>query len=217
MARRCSTLRDSPAVLDPLDKKSAPLFLIAGGLLVVFAANTGARVFADAGISAVHSFVGPAGFALGLLGLLGLHPALADRTPWAANVAGAVAVIPTVGWSVITVFGIGSAAGILPGMSVVFPAVFPILVFLTTILAYILFGVASFRAGVNPRRISTVLLVPVVPFLALIAGAAVLGPVEWAEFAIDTGHALAHLIVGTALLTEGVPTAGADPAAEATP
>lgn len=204
-------------MLDPLDGKSAPLFLIAGGLLVVFAANTGARVFADAGISTVHSLVGPAGITLGLLGLLGLHPAHADRTPTAATVAGVVAAIPTVGWSIIVVFGIGSAAGILPGMSVVFPPAFPILVFLTTMLAYILFGVASFRAGLYPRRVGIVLLLPVVPFLALIVGTAVLGPVEWAEFAIDTGHALAHLIVGTALLTEGVPTTGADPAAEATP
>lgn len=210
-------MTDSTDVLDPLEGKSPTLFLITGGLLVVFAANTGARVFADAGISALHSFVGPAGFFVGLVGLLGLHPALSDRTPKSAHVAGVVAAIPTVGWFVIVVFGIGKSVGVLPGMSVVLPAAFPILVFLTTMLAYILFGVASFRAGVHSRTVSIVLLVPVVPFLTLMVGVAVLGPVEWVEFAIDTGHALAHLIVGTALLTEGVPTEGAEPAAEATP
>lgn len=211
-------MTDSTGVLEPFEGKSATLFLAAGGLLVIFAANTGARVFTDGGYSAVHSTVGPAGFLLGIVGLLGLSPALAGRTPKLARVAGVVAAIPAVGWFVIAVFGIGRAAGILPGMSVVLPVpVVPVLVILTTILTYVLFGVADLRAGVHLRAVSFALLVPAVPFLLLIVGLAVLGPVEGAEFAIDVGHALAHLTVGIALRTAGVPDDRAEPAAEATP
>jgi len=208
---------NSPDVLDPFDGKSATLFLAAGGLLVVFAANTATRVFADAGVSVVHSSVGPAGFFVGLVGLLGLYPTLFEGTPTVARIAGMVAVIPAVGWFAITVFGIGSSLGVLPGMSVVFSPVVPILVFLTTILAYIVFGVTSLRTGLHSRATSLILLVPVIPFLVLIVGTAVLGPVEWAEFVIDSGHALAHLAVGTVLRSEDVSTEGAEPAAEATP
>lgn len=202
-------------VLARLDGKSPGLFLIAGGLLVIFAAETGARVFADAGISAIHSFVGPAGFAFGLGGLLGLHPSLANRTPKAAHIAAMVTAIPAVGWTVISVFGIGSSAGILPGMSVVFPAVFPIVVLLTTILGYVVFGVVSLRTETHSRMTSIVLLLPAIPFLALFVGLAVLGPVAWAEFVIDSGHAVAHLAVGLVLRNTGVPSAREEPATDA--
>lgn len=204
-------------VLEPLDRKSATLFLAAGGLLVVFAANTGARVFADGGVSAVHAILGPGGFFLGVLGLLGRYPALAGRAPSLARAAGVVAAIPAIGWFLIALFGAGNSAGVLPGVSVVFPAAFPILVFLTTVLAYVLFGVASLGVGAHSRAVSLALLVPAVPFLALIVGVAVLGPVEWAEFVIDSGHALAHLGVGLALRSRSGRGHRAEPAADATP
>jgi hypothetical protein len=210
-------MTDRDSVLAPLDGNSALLFLVAGGLLVVFAANTGARTFTAMGSPAVQSIVGPAGFFVGLVGLIGLYSGLAGRTLWAARVAAVVAAIPLVGWFVITVWGLGSSAGILPGLSVVFPGAVVIVVFLTTILAYVGFGMASLRARVHSRTIGLVLLMPAVPFLMLIVAVQVLGPVEWAEFVIDSGHALAHLAVGIALRSAGVPTDRTEPAADATP
>lgn len=199
-----------------LDGRSPTLFLVAGGFLVIFAANTGARVFTDMGYSTVHSIFGPAGFFVGLVGLFGLYPELADRSPWLARIAAIVAAIPLVGWSVITVFGIGNSAGILPGLSVVFPGAFVIVVFLTTMLAYILFAATSFYAGIHSRTVGLVLLAPAIPFLTLIVAVQVLGPVEWTEFAIDSGHALAHVAVGIVLRNGGVPTDHAGPAPDST-
>lgn len=211
-------MSSSADLLEPLEGKSAILFLVAGGLLVVFAANTGARVFTDGGYSAVHSIFGPGGFLLGILGLFGLYPSIAGRTPTLARVTGVVTAIPAIGWFVITVFGIGNAAGVLPGMSVVFPAVFPILVVLTTVLAYVLFGVTSLRAGIHSRAVSIALLAPAVPFLTLIVGLAILaGQVEWVEVALDSGHVLAYLAVGIALRSEGVSTDHTERAADVTP
>lgn len=207
----------STGVLEPLEGRSATIFLLAGGLLVVFAANTGLRAFAGGGYSAIHSVFGPGGFFLGLVGLFGLYPGLVGRTPILARATGAVAALPAIGWFVIVVFGIGSTAGLLPGMSVVFPPAFPILVFLTTILAYVLFGVASLRAGIHSQPVGIVLLLPAVPFLTLIGAVAVMSPVAWLEFAIDSGHALAHLTVWLALRSEGVSTDHGEPTAEATP
>lgn len=206
-----------PGLLDPLDGRSATLFLLAGGLLLVFAANSGIRAFTDGGYPVIHSVFGPGGFFLGLVGLLGIAPALAEQRPKSTRVIGVVAAIPAVGWFVITVFGLGSSAGVLPGMSVVFPPAFPVLVFLTTILAYVTFGVVSLRAGVHSRSVTGLLFVPVVPFISLILTAAVLEPVVWGEFAIDSGHALAHLALGLALRYESVPADRPEPAVDATP
>lgn len=206
----------SARVFEPLDGKSPTLFLIAGGLMVVFAASTGLRVFTDASYPAVHNIFGPAGFFVGIIGLVGLYPALVNRVPVLARIAVIVAAIPAIGWFIITVFGIGSTVGVLPGMSVVFPPVFPIVVFLTTVLAYIVFGVSSLRSGGHSKTLSLVLFGPAVPFLALMVavGSGAVASSGGAEFAIDIGHALAYLAVGVSLQNEAPPTERSEPVAD---
>lgn len=210
-------MTDRTGALEPVDGKSATLFLVAGGLLVIFAASTGARVFADAGVSAVHSIFGPAGFFVGVLGLFGLYPALADRSPWLARGAVAIGTVPLVGWFVIAAAGIGSTAGVLPGASVLLPGPAFIAVFLLTILAYVLFATTSLRADVHSRTVGLLLLAPAAVFLTLIVGTQVFRQVEWFEFVLDSGHALAHLAIGGALRADGVPTERTRPAPDSTP
>lgn len=204
-------------VLEPLGERSATLYVVAGALLAVFATNSAARVFADAGVEVVHSTLGPAGFLVGLVGLVGLAPALTDRTPRLATVAVAVALVPLAGWFAITVAGIGTVLGATPGASVLLPGpAFP-LVFLTTVLAYFLVAAASLRVGVHSRTVGVLLLAPALTFLALIVGVVVVGPASALEVPVDAGHALGHLAIGAALRTDGAPSARADPAADATP
>lgn len=198
-------MTDSSGLLEPIEGQSGTLFLIAGGLLLVFAANTGARVFAGMGLSTVHSFFGPAGFFVGLLGLVGLYPGLAGRGSVLARVTVLVAVVPLVGWFVIAAFGLGSTLGLLPAVSVVLPGVTVIVVFLTTMLSYLLVGATTLNDGAYSRTVGLVLLVPAVPFLTLMLAVQALPPVEWAEFVIDSGHALAHLAVGIILRSGRTP------------
>lgn len=209
------TETDGPFAI--LEGRSATLFVVAGGLLLVFAANTGFRTFTDASVPAIHSVFGPGGFFVGVLGLFGVYPALADRSPKLARAVGVVAAIPLVGWFLITALGLGNAVGVLPGPSVVLPGPTPIVVFLTTMLAYLLFGATTLRTGSHPRTVGFALLLPAVPFLALMVAVQVLSPAQGGEFVIDTGHALAHLAVGLTLRSEGAPTDRAEPAADATP
>lgn len=192
-------MTDSARLLEPIEGKSATLFLVAGGLLLVFAANTAARVFAGAGLPAVHSFVGPAGFFIGLLGLFGLYPGLAGGGSVLPRVTVLIALIPLVGWFVITTFGLGNTLGLLPAVSVILPGATVIVVFLSTMLSYLLVGATSLSVGAYSRTVGLVLLVPAVPFLTLILVVQAIPPVEWGEFVIDSGHALAHLAVGIAL------------------
>lgn len=210
-------MTDDTSFLTPLEAKSPTMFLLAGGLLVVFAANTGARTLADGGVPAIHSIVGPAGFFVGLVGLLGLYPGIADDGAILSRLAGIVAAIPLVGWFVITVWGIGTAVGVLPGMSVVFPGPAVIVVFLTTMLAYILFSVACLRSRTHAQSVGLAVLAPAIPFLTLILVVQALPPVEWGEFVIDSGHALAYLAVGLAVRTKVASSTRSEPTPDATP
>lgn len=192
------------------------LFLVAGGLLAVFAANTAARTFADGGLQAIHSAVGPTGFAVGLLGLVGLYPALADEHRLVARLVGLVAAVPFVGWVVISGFGIGNTLGVAPDASVVLPGPAFILVFLLTMLAYILFSVATLRTAAQARTIGIALLGPAIPFLTLILVVQAFPPVEWGEFVIDSGHALAHFAVGLVLRRRTATADYSEPTPDAT-
>lgn len=196
------------SVLAPLEGKSAVLYLVAGGLLVVFAANTAARVFAEMGTQPIHNFVGPAGFFVGLLGLFGLYPGLARRGSVLARLTAVVAVLPLVGWFVITVFGIGETVGVLPSVTVVLPGAAVIVVFVATMLTYLLAGTTSLRTDAHSLTLGLLLLAPAVPYLLLILAVQVFLPVAWGEFVIDSIHALVHLALGAALWNEGA-TAGA--------
>lgn len=196
-------MTDKAGPLAPLEGKSAVLYLLAGGLLVVFAANTAARVFAEMGVQPIHNFVGPAGFFVGLLGLFGLYPGLARGGSVLARVTALVALIPLVGWFGITVFGIGNTVGVLPDISVVLPGAAVIVVFVATMLTYLLAGATSLRGEGHSLRVGLLLLAPAVPYLMLILAVQVFLPVAWGEFVIDSIHALAHLALGAALWTEG--------------
>lgn len=206
----------SARVFEPLAGKSQTLFLIAGGLMVVFAASTGLRAFTEASYPAVHSIFGPAGFFVGIVGLFGLYPSFVNRVPTPSRIGAIVAAIPGVGWFIITVFGLGSTVGVVPGMSVVFPPVFPIVVFLTTILAYIIFGVMSLRSKGHSKTLSLVLFGPAIPFLALMiaAGSGTIAASVGAEFIIDIGHALAYLALGITLRNEGKLAEPSEPVAD---
>lgn len=210
-------MTDSSGVLEPLEGKSATLFLVAGGLLLVFAANTAARVFAGAGLPAVHSFVGPAGFFVGLLGLFGLYPGLVHRGSVLARLTAVVAAVPLVGWFVIAVFGIGDTVGLLPDASVVLPGAAFILVFMLTMVTYLLAGTVSLRTDVHSLTIGLLLLAPAVPYLMLILAVQVFLPAAWGEFVIDSIHALAHLALGIALWNEGTPAGRTALAPDSTP
>lgn len=197
------------ATFESLEGKTPALFLLAGGLLVVFAVNTGLETFAGTFYPPVQNIVGPTGFFLGVVGLLGLYPALADRTRTVARVVGVVAAVSAVGWFVIVVGGLGELAGILPNSEEILPGVFFVGVFLFTMLAYTGVALTSLRTGAHSRTLGFLLVGPAAMFLLLFLGAA-------PNFVIDTGHVLVHLGIGIVLRAEGIPTDRARPAPDST-
>lgn len=200
-------MTDRHGALGWLEKRAPTLFLVAGGLAVVFGLNTALRTFVGTSYPVVQDVVGPIGFFVGVVGLFGLYPALADRTPTLARIAAAVAVVPAVGYFAIVVMGIGSTAGVLSYPTGPLAAI-PIVVIVTMVLAFGLFGVTSLRAGTRSRVVGALLLVESAMFLLLILNVV--------PFVLtDIGHVIAYLGVGVTLRTEGVPTGSTEPTADA--
>jgi len=197
-------------LLESLERRSATVFLVAGGLLTVFALNTAARTFLGQSYPIVQGLVAPAGFFVGVLGLLGLYPGLAERTPTSARVAGALAGITAVYWIVIVAASLGETAGIFPASEELFPMAFFLGVYVAMLLTYAVNGAVILHAGVHSRIVGLLVLGPALMFGLLMARAA-------PNFVVDAGHALFHLGVGTVLWSEGILSDRTDPAIDATP
>lgn len=201
-------MTESEGAFGLLEGKSSTLFLVGGGLLVIFASNTVLRTFVGTSFPPVQGLIGPAGFCFGVLGLLGLYSALSDRTPLAASVGTVVAVIAAVGWPAVTVHGIATQV-----MGVNLPevlAALPLVVIGATFLAFTTFGIASLRAAVHPRTVGVFLLIPATGFFLLLTNAA-------PHFVIDTGHAVGYLGVGVTLRSTALTTESSEPVADAMP
>ncbi len=194
-----------------LERWSPTSFLLAGALLVGYAALNGIAAGTDAAFETVADVVGPAGLLLGLVGLLGLYPGLADRRPRLARAGAGGAALGAVGFSAITLGGLGALVGVEPPgwlAGFVLPAA------LGMIPGYLAFGVARLRAGARSPAAGRLLLAPAVVFAAMLSQAVLFvrfglfseTAMAWSAVAISGGQAVAHLAIGYRLRAGRVPT-----------
>lgn len=188
----------SDTVWGTLEERSPTLFLVAGGLLVVYAAFNGVEAFTDV---AVPANVFESGYVAGFLGLLGLYPALAtERSLWAScgAVAGAVGFLGVV---LVSLRSFGHLAGLLPeyppGWSVVI-----VLVLVGFVGGFLAFGVAVLRSNVYSNLVGLALLAPgvIVVLMLLHMAAGLERPAS--VFVVSAGQAMAHLAIGSTLRQE---------------
>lgn len=186
---------------ESLERRSPRLFLLAGILLLGYAALNGLVAFTDMAYVAVEDVVAPAGLVLGFLGLLGLYPGLVDQNPTLAKIGAVCVSLGAAGFSVITLQGLAVLAGLeatsVPGILLLVGAV-------GMIPGYLSFGVATVRASVDRRTVGLLLLLPAVVFAAMLsqpfvyAGFGVLSEttMAWSNFGISSAQAVAHLAIG---------------------
>lgn len=202
----------SGGLFDPLEGRTPAMFLVGGGLLVVFAALLG--VEAVTGGSAPEDVFGPAGLAFGFIGLLGLYPALVNRTPWLARAGAVFATLGVVGGVVTSVWHVGLWAA--PGAIPDYASVFGIGIILGMIPGYLSFGVACLRTDVHARIVGLLMLaVPAVITVMLVSVVTALASADTAVL-LASGQALAHLGIGYTLRAEGVRADRVDPTGEPT-
>lgn len=178
-----------------LEGHSAVLFLVAGVLLIGYAALTGVEAFTTA---TVEPNLFEFGYVLGFLGLLGLYPRLVDQQPWLARVGAGAAVSGAVAISAFNVGHLAEIGGLvsngLPGR----PG-FVVMALIGFVFGYLATGTAVLRSAVYPRLYGLVLLAPgVVVVLMLVHIAAGFDSAETA-FVISTGQAMTHLAIGATL------------------
>ena len=202
--------------LEPLERWSATAFLIAGAFFIGFVVRNGIIAFGD-GFSETMTvalyvvFIVPAEVAA-YIGLLGLYPRLSDH---AARLTGAGAVFITIAGVAIIGFGGGVGSALLAAGAPEPPAIAQLLLpvtLLTTIVGFVLFGVASLRTRIPSRMAGFLLLVPPTTYILMMAGMIVGYTPGWSTVALSTVQAGAHLAIGVVLRNDGVPADRVEPA-----
>jgi hypothetical protein len=195
---------DYKRLLGLLGRWSPSLFLLAGVLLVGYAALNGVAAFTGEAYVMVEDVVGPAGFVLGFLGLLGLYPELSYQTP--AKLGAVCVSIGVVGFSVITMMGFAVLAGMEIGGV---PVLLVLLVAVGMIPGYVSFAIASHSSKTYGETLGILLLLPAVVFTAMLSQPFVYSQLglfrettmAWSNFGISSGQAVAHLAIGYTLRT----------------
>lgn len=176
------------------ERWSPMLFLVGGGLLV-----------GHAGVQAIKTFTGltpppdvfvATGHLVALAGLVGLYPALVDGTPRVAQAGAVVAAVPLAGWAVMTVTKFLAVFGVVSALTDVLPGAVILLVVGTTLVTYVLFGVATLLAGGSSRTVGFLVLAPAALIAVLLAGSAVPGVSPLVGVGIGVGLALSYLALG---------------------
>lgn len=186
---------------ESLGDRSPILFLVAGVLLIVYAAFNGIDAFTAMAYESIENVFGPAGFVLGFLGLLGLYPTLCNRDPKLARAGAVCAVLGALAFSVFILANLSEIVGIASSEPPAWAIVFVLLAAIGMVPGYPLFAVASLRAESHSRSVGLCLLVPPAIFGTMVTGSMMGGSPQWVLFLISVGQAMAHLSIGYALWT----------------
>ena len=197
-----------------IEQWSPTLFLVGGALLAGHAAVQGIEAF-TALTPPLDVFV-TTGHLVALLGLVGLYPAIVDRSPRLVRGATVVAAITLSGWAVMTGVRFLAVLGIIPSLSEVFPGVFFVFMLAMMVLTYALFGVAALRANKDSRTIGLLVLAPGALLLVLLVDSALTGASAVDGFVIGGGLALSMLMLGYSLRTWRRPINRGAPAGQQT-
>lgn len=202
-----------------LERRSPALFLAAGVLLVGYAARNGIVATTGAAGAPGSDVLGPAGFVLGFVGLLGLYPALVDRRPALARVGAGCATLGAVGFAAITLHGLAAIAGV---ASPSVPGGLLLAVAVGMLAGYPSFAAATRRGADGARTVGLLLVLPAVVFGAMLSQPFVYGALgvfsestmAWSNVGISSAQALAHLAIGYTLRARRTPTVRDDPVAD---
>lgn len=199
---------------DAVEQWSPTLFLIGGALLVGHAVVQGIKAFTD--LAPPPDVFVTTGHLVALVGLVGLYPVLVDRMPTVARAAVAVTAIPLAGWVVMTGAQLLTVAGIVSSLTDPLPGSLLMLVPVSTILTYGLFGVATLRVGEGSRTVGLLVLAPAALIVVLLVDSAITGVSPLDGFLVGSGLALSMLAVGYRLRTWDRPVEHAAPTGDAT-
>lgn len=177
------------------------MLLVGGTLMVGHAVTLGMQAFTN--LSTPPDLFGPTGHLVALVGVLGLYPVLTDRTATLVRAASAVGALAIVSWAVMGVTRTLTVAGVVSGVSDVLPGVFFLIVFGSTILTYVLFGVATLRVGDRSWVVGLLVLAPGALILAALMASIIAQVTALTGVVIGSGLSVSMLVLGYRLRTWG--------------
>lgn len=166
-------------------------------MLLGHAAVMSVQAFTDVTVPA--DVFAPVGHLLALLGLVGLSPVVNDRTPTLARVGAVFAAVIAVSWAVVTVSILATTFGSQPPQIETHLGVFSILVLVSTVIPYVLFGVVTLRSDNASPNVGILLQVPAALLVVLLVDIAILGASPLDGVVIGIGLALSMLAIGFTL------------------
>lgn len=196
---------------DRVEQWSPTLFLLGGGLMVGHAALSGIHAFTN--LPTPPDVFVTSGHLVALVGLLGVYPVLVTRPPAVAWTAISVALVALGSWAVMTITQLLAFAGVVSSLEGVLPGSFFVVVLASTILTYVLFGIATLR-GNGSRTIGLLVLTPGGLTVALVVIEAISGVTAIHGLGIASGLALSMLALGFTLRRWDRPTKHAAPKAD---
>lgn len=198
-------MRDGTKQWESLEQWSPTVYYLAGAVLVVYVGLLGYQAFVDPAVNFHDNeagIVGPVGFAIGFIGLLGRYPSLSSESPKLARLGAVVATVAFGGWIVIALSGLASQVGVDVPTAI---QALGFLGMLGMLVGYTAFGVATLWTGTGPRSLGLLLLAPPALFVLLIAENATTGGTATGAVLVSSALCLAHLGLGYVLQDRGIP------------
>lgn len=163
----------STAISDRLAPHRSTAFTAAGLVMLAF---TALLIVADVAMTIpetglVALFV--VGIGLGVLGAIGLYPAIADHAEVLARLGAFTGVVGVVALATILLWWVGAAIGL--GIPASPPEILWIVLMVALVLAFGSVGIAAVRTGRPSSRVGYLLLGLGLPWIILIAGSSVYG------------------------------------------
>lgn len=161
--------------IEPLERRSATLFVAAGVMLALDAVIVLAEMVSGAErLLVLGEAFSAGGWAVALLGLLGLYPSLVDRSRWLTRTGVVLSAIGVVTFVILAAASLVYGAGIPDGdLEALVPLFLPGVI-LGSVVAFVVFSAAILRTQGRSRTVGRLLLVPpaivVVNILTGIAG-----------------------------------------------
>lgn len=199
-----------PTVWTALERWRATAFLVGGAMFLASAAVTAVDIAVGAEqlrLQLGQTTVG-LGWIAGLVGLLGMYPALADRSRWLLRIGLVFTVAGLVGYAIMTAGVVAIIAGLPEADLEPLEPVFLPLMLVGSVLTFPAFGIACLRADDKSRLVGLLLLAQTGTFLANILTPATARVV----FLVLVGFVAINVGLGLALRSEH---RGRDPDLEA--
>lgn len=206
-----SSTKDRMASVEPW---SSTLFLVAGALFLIAAANNSLQIFIDgydpAAISVSFLLIG---LVAAFVGISGLYPRLRKRSPTLAGLGLGVIVLALVGVIVLLIWAIANYSGIASEPAP--PVVLGTLAMM--IVGFVLAGITVLRTEAYPRFVGLLLITEAVALIFVFAGPALFqgDPPQWFGGVIEGFQALLLLGIGNTLRGHSY-REGAEPASDTT-